>query len=169
MLKALKDIKREETLVFGGKATNLGFLMQNNFNVPEGFCISTDGTYNKEELIKKFNEIKPVSVRSSATCEDSSKASFAGQFDTILDVKTEEELIKAIKKCKESVNSDRVKVYMKSKDIKDVKMAVIIQQMVKADFAGVAFSVDPINKKDILEYSLILEKRNRENSQNSGS
>jgi len=155
MIKNLKEIKKQEVDLFGGKATNLGFLIQNGFNVPEGFAIPTEvkklTEEIKKEILEKFKSLNsPVSVRSSATCEDSSKSSFAGQFDTFLNIKTEKELLNSIEKCWDSANSERVKAYIENKGIKKVKMAVIIQKMVDADFAGVVFTVDPVEKKNIL-------------------
>ncbi len=155
MIKDLRDIKREEVNLFGGKATNLGFLIQNAFDIPEGFCISTEvkelTAEIKKELIKKFKSLdSAVSVRSSATAEDLADSSFAGQFDTFLNIKTEKELFDSIRKCWNSINSERVIVYMKNKGIKQVQMAVIVQKMIQADFAGVMFTLDPIDKEHIL-------------------
>src|SRR3989338_5666172 len=101
MIKDLKEIEREERNLVGGKATNLGFLMQNGFNVPNGFCISTrihQLTKNvKDEIIKRYNQIKStVAVRSSATVEDDKNASFAGMFDTFLNIDSENRLLNAI-------------------------------------------------------------------------
>src|SRR3989344_5880952 len=105
MIKDLKDTKREQVNLFGGKAVNLGFLIQNGFNVPEGFCISTKinniDDKIKNSIIKKFRKLKSkVAVRSSATGEDSKKLSFAGQFDTFLNIPNEKQLFDAIEKCK---------------------------------------------------------------------
>ena len=97
MIKNLKDIKPNEVDLFGGKAANLGFLIQNGFNVPDGFCISTEvnklNTKIRSEIIKNFKKLNSkVAVRSSATAEDSKKSSFAGQFDTFLNIKNEKGL-----------------------------------------------------------------------------
>lgn len=155
MIKDLKNIKKDEVNLFGGKATNLGFLIQNGFNVPDGFCISAqinkiDGKA-KREIIQKFKKFKnAVAVRSSSTMEDSRKTSFAGQFDTFLNINSEKELLKSIEKCWESVKSDRVAAYLKNKRKARLKMAVIVQKMINADFAGVIFTVDPVKKKNLL-------------------
>ena len=155
MIKELKDIKNTEVNLFGGKAANLGFLLQNGYNVPEGFCISTKinnfDNKIKDKIFKKFIELNSkVAVRSSATAEDSKKLSFAGQFDTFLNIKNEKDLINSIKKCKNSVKSKRAISYAKNKKIINIKMAVIVQKMINSDFAGVIFTIDPVNKKDIL-------------------
>lgn len=155
MIKDLKDIKREEVNLFGSKAVNLTFLMQEGFNIPDGFCISTKinkiDKKIKDEIIKRFKKLNSkVAVRSSAIVEDSKKVSFAGQFDTFLHINSEARLLNAIKKCWKSVKSKRVMAYLKNNGIKNVKMAVIVQRMIAPDFAGVIFTVNPINKKDIL-------------------
>ena len=155
MIKNLKDIRKEEVSLFGGKATNLGFLIQNGFNVPNGFCISTQikkvDKDTKNDIIKKYKELKSnVSVRSSATAEDAKNASFAGQFDTFLNIKDEKKLINSIEKCWKSIKSKRALSYLKDKNIKNVKMAVIVQEMINPDFAGVIFTLDPISEKNIL-------------------
>ena len=155
MIKSLSGIKQDEVPLFGGKATNLGFLMQNGFNVPDGFCISTKiknlNAKIKNEIIKNFKKLNSnVAVRSSATAEDSEKSSFAGQFDTFLNIKDEKELFDSIKKCKNSVKSKRAIAYSKNKKLKNIKMAVIVQKMINPDFSGVIFIIDPVNKKNIL-------------------
>jgi len=150
MIKDLKKIGLDESEIFGGKAANLGFLIQNNFNVPEGHCISTEHDHSDVEILNRLKILGTVSVRSSANCEDAKNASFAGMFDTFLNISDEKSLIRAINKCKSSVDSDRVGIYLKSKGISNVKMAVIVQKMVDADFAGIMFTKDPIEKKHIL-------------------
>ncbi len=155
MIKDLREINRWEVDQFGGKATNLGFLIQNGFNVPKGFCISTAiseiPNEIKKEVYRRFQLLdSAVSVRSSATCEDSEKLSFAGQFDTFLNINTKEQLYESIQKCWDSINSDRVKIYLRRRGIPIVKMAVIIQKMIDADISGILFTLDPVNKKHIL-------------------
>ncbi|MCR5637779.1 MAG: phosphoenolpyruvate synthase [Lachnospiraceae bacterium] len=96
----------------------------------------------KEKL--SLSPSKAYAVRSSCNLEDSGSSSFAGQFDTFLNVKAvdvEEKVISCIK----SLYKDSVKDYMKEKDIKEssVKMNVIVQEMVEADKAGVLFTANP--------------------------
>ncbi len=96
---------------------------------------------------------KLVAVRSSATAEDQKEASFAGQMATFLDV-TEDKLIESVKKCIASLFSARAIYYREQKKIrlKDVSIAVVVQRMVAAKKAGVAFSVNPLdnNEKEII-------------------
>jgi phosphohistidine swiveling domain-containing protein len=87
-----------------------------------------------------------VAVRSSATAEDLPGHSFAGQYDTILGVKSLEECLDAIKRCWASLWTDRAFEYRRRNGIdrRQVEMAVIVQRQVEPDAAGVAFTLDPL-------------------------
>ena len=87
-----------------------------------------------------------VAVRSSATAEDLPEASFAGQYDTILNVASLPDCMHAVKRCWASLWTERAYHYRTQNriDHAQVKMAVIIQPQVDADMAGVAFSMDPV-------------------------
>ena len=87
-----------------------------------------------------------VAVRSSATAEDLPTASFAGQQDTFLNVEGEPALLDAVRRCWASLWSDRAVAYRRhvGLDTADVALAVVVQRMVPADVAGVAFSADPV-------------------------
>lgn len=87
-----------------------------------------------------------VAVRSSAPHEDLSAASFAGQYVSILNVKNEEELFEAIKKCWESAYSVQVQMYRENSGVQEgsPSMAVLVQNMIPAEIAGVLFTVDPL-------------------------
>ncbi|WP_256396317.1 phosphoenolpyruvate synthase [Halohasta litorea] len=85
-----------------------------------------------------------VAVRSSATAEDLPDASFAGQYETILNV-TEEDLLDRVKECWASLFSERAVHYRNTHgfDHDDVDVAVVVQQMVDADKSGVMFTRHP--------------------------
>lgn len=87
----------------------------------------------------------PVAVRSSATAEDTADDSFAGQYETCLEVHGLNDLIDAVRRCWASTFSRRVLHYQHQRSIDHVttQMAVIVQQMVPADLSGVIFTVDP--------------------------
>ncbi len=87
-----------------------------------------------------------VAVRSSATAEDLPEASFAGQYDTLLNVTSPEACSEAVKRCWASLWTDRAYHYreLNGIDHRQLRMAVIVQRQVDADMAGVAFSMDPV-------------------------
>lgn len=86
-----------------------------------------------------------VAVRSSATAEDLPEASFAGQQDTYLNVKGPEDLIKYVRKCWASLFGARAIFYREENnfDHSKVYIAVVVQEMVDAEKAGVMFTVHP--------------------------
>ena len=141
----------------GGKAKNLAILAQNSFPVPYGFVISTKAFENNklkkeslEEIERLLNEEKLYAVRSSAMVEDSINESWAGQFETFLNVK-KDSIIDKIYECHNS-KKERAISYANKKDVFDI--AVIVQEMVDAEYAGVAFSKNPITGDDeiVTEY-----------------
>lgn len=89
----------------------------------------------------------PVAVRSSATCEDSPDASFAGEHDTYLWVRGADEVISHISRCWASLFTDRAVCYRAEMGYQhvDIQMCVAIQKMVRPRAAGVAFTLDPGN------------------------
>ncbi|MDP2908320.1 MAG: phosphoenolpyruvate synthase [Nanoarchaeota archaeon] len=88
-----------------------------------------------------------VAVRSSATAEDLPNASFAGQQETFLNVRGEEELFDACKKCFASLFTDRAISYRVDKgfDHFSVRLSIGVQKMVRSDkgSSGVMFTIDP--------------------------
>lgn len=88
-----------------------------------------------------------VAVRSSATAEDLPEASFAGQHDSFLNIKGNEELLDACLKCYASLYNDRAIKYRATKGFKqmEVLLSIGIQKMVRSDLgsAGVAFTLEP--------------------------
>ncbi|MGA1870706.1 MAG: PEP/pyruvate-binding domain-containing protein [bacterium] len=86
-----------------------------------------------------------VAVRSSATAEDSPSLSFAGQYDTFLNVSGEADLSYCIKQCWASLFSERAMAYCFKNHIDpaSVSMGVVIQQMVFPTVAGVLFTAHP--------------------------
>lgn len=87
-----------------------------------------------------------VAVRSSATAEDLPEASFAGQQETFLNVRGEEELLDSCRKCFASLFTDRAITYREQHGFNhfDVALSIGVQKMVRSDLAssGVMFSID---------------------------
>ena len=88
----------------------------------------------------------PVAVRSSATAEDLPYASFAGQQDTFLNVVGGEAVLDAVRRCWASLWNDRAVAYRAANDIdhRAVQLAVVVQDMVRAEVAGVMFTANPV-------------------------
>ena len=89
----------------------------------------------------------PVAVRSSATAEDLPETSFAGQQETYLNIRGEEALLEAVKKCWASLWTARAIAYRIKNNIDQntVALAVVAQEMVNAETAGILFTANPIN------------------------
>ncbi|MEN6610521.1 MAG: phosphoenolpyruvate synthase [Methanoregulaceae archaeon] len=87
-----------------------------------------------------------VAVRSSATAEDLPDASFAGQQDTYLNIKGEKDVLQAVQKCWASLYGARA-VYYRAKqgfDNRSVNIAVVVQELVGSEKAGVMFTSHPV-------------------------
>jgi len=167
----------------GGKASNLGIMMNAGFNVPVGFVVSTEaytlfleannidayGEINAETLRSTVakailpSEIEDkildayvtlgggtVAVRSSATAEDLPEASFAGQYETFLNIQGKDELLSHIKHCFASMWTDRAIAYREENHINhnQVRIAVVVQSMVPAKSAGVLFTRNPMSSSE---------------------
>jgi pyruvate,water dikinase len=140
----------------GGKARGLGTLMEAGLRVPPGFVIvGARPTPNLgDEVARAYDELGRgrVAVRSSALGEDGGAASFAGQYETVLDVEGRDEVHGAVLRCIESADSDRAASYRERRtDQRDVSMNVIVQRMINPRAAGVAFTADPVSgRRDCL-------------------
>jgi rifampicin phosphotransferase len=99
------------------------------------------------EAYAALGEDLPVAVRSSATAEDLPEASFAGQQDTYLNVRGLEDLLTAVRDCWASLWTARAMAYRARQGIDpaSVSLAVVVQQMVEAEAAGVMFTANPSN------------------------
>ena len=89
---------------------------------------------------------KAYAVRSSATTEDLSDASFAGQQDTYLNIIGENALLDAVHRCWVSLFTDRAILYRVQNNFphRNVKLSVIVQQMVMSEKSGILFTADPL-------------------------
>jgi len=132
----------------GGKIMGLAQLQQYGLPIPETFFIAPKDSVNikqesfKDELrtlLSKLPKGTKLAIRSSAQGEDGSNQSFAGIFETVLDVDAGniDAVLKAINDVAQSVNSQKTASYA---DDSDRKMGIIIQEMIQPVFAGVAFT-----------------------------
>ena len=122
---------RARKIILGGK-------------LPEDLKEKIAESYRKLE--KEYGKNCEVAVRSSGVAEDAPKDSFAGQFETFLNVKGKEKLLEAIKKCLASSFGDRVIAYREEKKISHLNFALSIgvQKMARSDLAssGIIFTLD---------------------------
>ena len=135
----------------GGKAKGLDLLVRQGFTVPKGFVITDTDLIDEEAIYRAFDAMKAkkVSVRSSASNEDQSSASNAGQYETCLFV-DRSHLMGSVKKCLESLNSRRVEDYARHFELKQGTMNIVVQEMIDSDKAGVLFTAGPNNGSAIL-------------------
>jgi phosphohistidine swiveling domain-containing protein len=150
--------KRE---IVGGKAAALGLLVAAGYRVPPGLVV-TAAAWNRlgDDLLAALTEAAaslgpgPFAVRSSAAAEDLPDASYAGLYETYLDV-GRDGLGETVRRCFASAAAHRVSAYQaartpalrepRQQDGPDSPaMAVLVQQMVAADVAGVAFTANPV-------------------------
>ncbi len=130
------------------KAEYLKILRDNNINVPPFIVADTE-----EKVCPDFSDSAFFAVRSSFETEDSEQASFAGQFDTFLNV-PRAQVDEYVRRVRASAGNINVKEYVGAKEnvsIADVgtcgkrKCApVIVQEMIDADYAGVLFTANPL-------------------------
>ncbi|HEY7775356.1 MAG TPA: PEP/pyruvate-binding domain-containing protein, partial [Kineobactrum sp.] len=139
----------------GGKAYGLSRLQLMGLAVPPGFVIrNARGDEFPANLEQYYQPLAGanVAVRSSALGEDGASASFAGQYDTLLNVSNIDQLRQAIGQCVASAESDHARHYQQSQlDTGATTMNVVVQAMVDARVAGVVFTADPVSaRRDLL-------------------
>ena len=123
----------------GKKIENLEILKKHGFPVPEFITVS------KDTKIEELDIIWPLcAVRSSASMEDGENSSFAGQFDTYLNVPREEVRWK-IEKCFASMDNENVRTYARQHGLtaEQTEMNVIVQKMISSEYSGVCFTGNP--------------------------
>ena len=112
----------------------------------ESMSLPEDFMEDLKQTLKNFEENTRFAVRSSSTYEDLSSAAFAGQHETYLNVSMNN-LNSKIQECFASLWQKHAVLYRRHQgfDQKNASMAVVIQRMISAETAGVAFSVDPVS------------------------
>ncbi len=152
----------KSALQVGEKAKSLWYLKNIGVQVPEAYIctfhafdeyiIGNHDVLNtlETELEKVFEVGKSYSIRSSANLEDDKDYSFAGQFCSYLNVGSIDKILEATVSLWETVNGERVKAYLEhvGRSYHDLKMAVIIQEMVSVSYSGVIFSRNPVTGLD---------------------
>lgn len=139
--------------MLGGKAAALAKLADAGFEIPPWFVVGGGADDDLGLLSEEFDlatrEIspqgQPVAVRSSAVDEDGQEHSFAGQLGSFLNV-VPEDIVARIKDVRASGLTERVREYRKNLGLagEPPVPAVLVQRMVQAEWAGVAFAADPV-------------------------
>ncbi|QYC40883.1 Phosphoenolpyruvate synthase [Nonomuraea coxensis DSM 45129] len=149
-LVRLSDVDASMIDLVGGKAAGLGEMIKAGERVPDGFCVTVEayrsGDLPERELADAYERLGGgrVAVRSSATAEDLPEASFAGQQDTYLGVEGAGELADAVRRCWDSLFTERAVAYRAAAGVDDAAMAVVVQRMIDPVVAGVLFTANPI-------------------------
>ena len=155
----LTELTQERQSLAGGKGGTLARLVQAGYPVPPGFIIlpfAFDGDELRSQAWTQVNKCLArmrrvgeshhgFAVRSSALAEDSVTASFAGEFETVLNVESDQEIQDAILTVRKSRHSGRVQAYSEARGIEtDHEIAVVVQRMIEPRISGVLFTADPI-------------------------
>jgi pyruvate,water dikinase len=167
----LDDTGCQEVSRVGGKVAHLSRLAA-EYQVPPGFCLTTsafrewaghEGGSAEEfpsellrqlsdaygELARRSDVERPsVAVRSSAIDEDGRFASFAGQYETYLNLEGDAAVAAAVLRCWHSTRTERVTEYRDRAGLADerLEMAVLVQELVPADSSAVIFSANPVTQ-----------------------
>jgi rifampicin phosphotransferase len=114
--------------------------------IVEGIAIPGDLAAAITRALAQLGEHGAYAVRSSATAEDLPTASFAGQQDTYLNVVGPAAILQHVSRCWASLFTERAVTYRLRNGIdhRTVHMAVVVQQMVFPDAAGILFTADPV-------------------------
>ena len=143
MIYPLTNIPEEKLHYAGGKARSLSYMLTHTkIRIPEGYVLPAGESFETSDLAQ-LSKGYTYAVRSSAISEDGENASFAGQYETVTDVKFED-IPEAIKTVQASARNERVKAYADSSE----GVGVVIQRFVKPEFAGVVFTSDVITGRD---------------------
>lgn len=137
----------------GAKAANLGRLLREGVDVPAGLVIPDalgDDAW-AQEIASALQGLGagPFAVRSSAPGEDGTEASFAGQLHTALDVSTQAQVVREVRRTATSGTGPDAAAYAaRTGRAAGGVVPVIVQPMVRAEVAGVLFTRHPVTGAD---------------------
>jgi pyruvate,water dikinase len=155
----LKGVKNPQHI--GNKAHKLHFLIKRGFPTAPAHVCTWDAYMRYQENdnaivetlkseLSRLDLGKRYAIRSSANIEDDLEHSFAGQFKTVLDAHGLDDILQAIWSVWATAQSPGVRTYLEKTgiDSRELKMAVIVQEMIPPVVSGVAFSKNPITGLD---------------------
>ncbi|HMM43042.1 MAG TPA: PEP/pyruvate-binding domain-containing protein [Thermomicrobiales bacterium] len=161
----LDDPRASDSDRVGAKTAHLSRLAQLH-RIPPGFCLTVAAYRMRDagdrvgpelrgliedsydELAERTGTASPaVAVRSSAIDEDGPIASFAGQHQTLLNVRGVDDICAAVERCWASARTEQVLAYRRRHDlpVDQIRIAVLVQQLVPADTSAVMFTANPVN------------------------
>lgn len=146
----LDSIAEGDASRVGGKAATLASLARAGFPVPEGFVVGPEADVESTGVRAKISAALEalggaVAVRSSARSEDLADASFAGQYESVLRAQGIDAVCAAIRTVRASAATGRVERYRADRAAGEAEsIPVLVQTMVPAETAGVAFTADPL-------------------------
>lgn len=159
MISSFEKLAKIQEPLAGGKGRTLARLYRAGYRVPDGFIILPTAFIGDDLRIEAWELVQThlarlrkedrggaFAVRFSALSEDSALASFAGEFETVLDVRTDEEVRQAIHVVRRSRHSARVQAYSQAQGLEETEheIAVVVQRLIRADLSGVLFTADPV-------------------------
>ncbi|WP_410769796.1 PEP/pyruvate-binding domain-containing protein [Fontibacillus sp. BL9] len=158
MVIGFGEMSPEFRTAAGGKGGMLSMMYCAGYPVPEGFVIlpaafeegrlnelAWAGIQSRLNLLRKKHKSARFAVRSSGLSEDSAEASFAGEFETVLNNKTDEDILKSIHTVYLSAQSERVQIYSSVQGVNSAhEIAIVVQLMIDSEISGVLFTVDAI-------------------------
>lgn len=133
--------------IFGGKGAALARLAELGFEVPAWFAVPPEAVWSEDELKTALARLGngPYAVRSSGAMEDGAGHSFAGQFESHLEVPVEN-ISARIADVRASARSESILRYCSESGLPAPAMpTVLVQRMIAPRCAGVAFSADPVS------------------------
>lgn len=141
-LVPLSAVTAADRAVTGSKAARLAAAQAAGFLVPDGFVVPVGEEVDEAVLVAAAAAVAGrLAVRSSAVAEDLAGASYAGMYESYLDL-APAQVSDAVRRCRRSADTARVAAYRA--DDAESGVAVLVQAMVAAQAAGVAFTADPL-------------------------
>ena len=149
---------REAAGYYGNKTASLNWLLKKGFQIPRTWVVPANALQElaagepgiladfQAVLEDSFRPDRRYAVRSSANLEDGPRASYAGQFQSLLDIPGDQSLLAALHQVWEGAHQPRIEAYQAGHRLSahDLEMNALIQEMVQPVFSGVAFSINPL-------------------------
>lgn len=151
-------IDAREDALYGSKAVGLGAAARGGLPLPPGVALSGSlveavASGEDDAVLRVRQAIRslpiPLAVRSSAVDEDGAEASFAGQHQTLLGMRTPDEVIDAVRQIWWSANSDSAITYRQRVGLfTRPSVGVVVQSLLNPEVAGVMFTQNPVTGAD---------------------